>query len=234
MLSSMASAVVRRVPRVLVNPVFRRTAYLGSRNDYLRTLLLEQGLSKVLLPLNIEPHTTSMGTLLANLVVDRDTATIKCSLSLLQNARAPRSRFQHGREVDTQLKTHFPSNNPESVPPSLVEELTERRFPFPDRISELTQVLWRSFCLNDFLLLSVEVRFTPEGSMKFVRASATLDDSAVHRQPELFANSVQVTDEDEIEAEKSLLVYRKYVSHGAYLDILGISELLVCQLSFLN
>jgi hypothetical protein len=196
-----------------MNPVCRRTAYIGTRNDYLRTLLLEQGLSKFLSPLTLKPHTTSVDTILANLFIDRDTASIKCGLTLLKDAPEPRSRFKHKRPVDAQLKTHFPSNNPETVPPSLVNELTERGFPFPDRISELAQVLWRSFCRNDFLLLSVEVRFSPEGSMQFVRSSATLDDSAVHRQPELFANSVQVTDEDEIDAEKSLLVYRKYISH---------------------
>jgi hypothetical protein len=78
------------------------------------------------------------------------------------------------------------------------------------RVKAVADVLWKSFCVNDFLNLDVTGLLHPDGSWSFEQCQAVVDESAVHRQGELFKHVTRYEYPEEIEAEKSLLVYRRY------------------------
>jgi hypothetical protein len=196
------------------NYVFQRgAAFFGPDNDYLTKLLDKEGLSKFLKPTNqitdqVEPAgkqfapAATSRTLLAHFSIERNLICIRCALALTKSADYDPS--------PTVVELHLPSYDPTAKPPSITKELSNHEFPSPSRISELTQTLWRVFCQNDLLTLHVEAKLHPDGSMSFSRCSANVDESAVHRQAELFSHIKRDEHPDEIEAEKSLLVYRKY------------------------
>jgi hypothetical protein len=82
------------------------------------------------------------------------------------------------------------------------------------RVKAVADVLWKSFCVNDFLNLDVTGLLHPDGSWSFGQCEAVVDECAVHRQGELFKHVTRYEYPEEIEAEKSLLVYRRYhVAH---------------------
>ena len=74
----------------------------------------------------------------------------------------------------------------------------------------MSNTLWRAFCINDFLTLRVQATIHPDGSMSFPACDAKVDVSASHRQLNIFEHVTRTEHQDEIEAERSSLVYRRY------------------------
>jgi hypothetical protein len=205
-------APLHRMPRVST----RSIAYLGGESKFLPSLLMKEGLNSLLTPsANKETDETQSApeadsaatkpstdrTLLAHFSIDRNLVCIKCSLAIPKFAEFDRS---------IRLDLRFPSYDPTVAPSSIIQQLAEHQFPEPSRVSDLVHVMWRTFCSNDFLRLHVEAKIHTDGSMSFPRCSANVDESATHRQPEIFQNVTRREDPDEWEAEKSLLVYRMY------------------------
>lgn len=201
--------------RTTANPILRRPFNLGFRrriasladdNPFLPNLLAEDGLSKLLVPI-ADPSTA------ANLVdpvvqkvfvrfrIDRNEVCIKGAFNIKKSSE---SFDAH----QTRIEIKYPCYDPTVSPPSLPDLGS---VPYPERVQELANTLWRSFCVNDFLNLKVEGSLHPDGSMSFPKCSAHVDENAVHRQAEIFKHIERQEHADELEAEKSLLVYRKYL-----------------------
>lgn len=96
------------------------------------------------------------------------------------------------------------------------------------RVKAVADVLWKSFCVNDFLNLDVTGLLHPDGSWSFEQCEAVVDECAVHRQGELFKHVTRYEYPEEIEAEKSLLVYRRY--HNAHVWLLILEWIPLVQL----
>jgi hypothetical protein len=208
------AAAARMVPRVgrVGFPVFQRTiASLSEQNEFLPNLLAEEGFTKFLDPLdpsktsspdiNTNPEETVVKNMFIRFAIDRDDVCIKAHFSIKKTAEsfdAKQSRFS----------ITYPTYSPDKTPPSLpaIEGI-----PVRERVQEVANTMWRAFCLNDMLALKVDVAIHPDGSMSFPRCRALIDESAAHRQPEIFKHVSRTETGDEIEAEKSNLVYRKYV-----------------------
>jgi hypothetical protein len=213
-----AVSALHRVPQNPQNRIFRRNlAWLREDNEYLPNLLAEGGFVSFLDPLegktgSIEEvsteETTKGGPLGSNqylhlqFKIDRNAVCIDCSIALA----GTRDELTTGP-----LKFHaqYPAYTSDANPPD-IPKLVNPDSPKASRIKELADTMWRSFCVNDFLTLSVEATLHPDGSMSFPRCSAQVDESAVHRQADIFKHVARDEHADELEAEKSLLVYRRY------------------------
>lgn len=186
--------------------ISRSIASLADDNPFLPNLLAEDGLSKLLTP--IEGSTTPANSadpisrkVFAHFRIDRNEVCIKGAFNIKKSSESFDSN-------QSRFEITYPSYDPKVSPPSLPNL---GPIPYPERVQELANTLWRSFCVNDFLSLKVEGSIHPDGSMSFPKCSAQVDENAVHRQAEIFKHVARQEHADELEAEKSLLVYRKYL-----------------------
>ena len=211
-------SALRNIPRISHNCVFRRNlAFLSADNDYLPNLLAEDGLVKFLKPLEAAKDgsggvdndaatttETSRGNekFLVRFSIDRNEVCIKCHVSMLE-------KQAKNSENTIQWSSNYPSYDPNTLPPQIPASISSDSTKVA-RLKELADTLWRAFCINDFLTLQVEATLHPDGSMSFPKCSAQVDESAVHRQGNIFQHVTRQEHPDELEAEKSFLVYRKY------------------------
>lgn len=93
------------------------------------------------------------------------------------------------------------------------------------RIKEIGEAMWRAFCINDLLMFLVEGIVYEDGSMKFSKWKAIVDDSALYRQSRLFQHVIKTGHPDELEAEKSFLVYRKYLQKKTRVKVDFLTEI---------
>ena len=200
------------IPRTsrLGNPVLRRTLATLT-TDFLPNLLAEEGFTKFLEPLEngieITPVFTQYGTeetiiknLFVHFSIDRDNVCIKADFNI--------KKTQESFDKDQlRFSINYPSYSPDITPPSLPDV---PGIPAHERVQEVANTMWRVFCICDFLSLKIDAMIHPDGSMSFPRSRAIVDESAAHRQPEIFANVSRTESEDEVEAETSNLVYRRY------------------------
>ena len=202
-----AKSAARTVARASSRLNGRRClATLADDNPFLPNLLAEDGLSKLLTPVEGSSAAAAADTtnpvcqkVFARFTIDRNNVCIKGAFNIKKSAEsfdANQARFE----------VQYPAYDANVAPPSLPEL---EQVPYPERVQELANSLWRSFCVNDFLTLKVEGSIHPDGSMSFHKCSAEVDESAVHRQAEIFKHVARREHPDELEAEKSLLVYRK-------------------------
>ena len=211
-------STLRHIPCISHNRLFRRSlAFLSEENGYLPNLLAEDGLVKFLKPpeaakdgsgrMSNDAVTTTETNrrnekYLVRFSIDRNEACIKCHVSLLEKQAKKRKNT-------IQWSSNYPSYDPNvsapPIPASISSDSTKVA-----RLKELADTLWRAFCINDFLTLQVEATLHPDGSMSFPKCSAQLDESAVYRQENIFQHVIRQEHPDELEAEKSSLVYRRY------------------------
>jgi hypothetical protein len=176
----------------------RGIAWLTEYSEFLPKLLAQDGLSKF--TSQSGSSTASAPKLLASFAIDRNEVCIRGSYALFK----PNEKIKS----DSQLQVDYPPYTPSALTPTL--RLKEGSLiPSPLKIQELSEILWQSFCEHDFLTLKVEAFLNPDGTMSFGQCSATVDESAVHRQAEIFKHTTRKDHPDEVEAEKSLLVLRK-------------------------
>jgi hypothetical protein len=206
------ASLIRMVPRTSRpgNPVLRRTLATLT-TDFLPNILAEEGFTKFLEPLEdvneITPVFTKYGaeeTVIKNLFVhfsiDRDNVCIRADFNI--------KKTQESFDKDQiRFSINYPSYSPDITPPSLPGI---QGIPVPERVQEVANTMWRVFCICDFLSLKIEAMVHPDGSMSFPESKAIVDESAAHRQPEIFANVSRTESDDEVEAERSNLVYRRY------------------------
>lgn len=189
-------------------PLLRRgVAWLAADNEYLPNLLAADGYAKFLDPVQgiVKEETADEknSTLFIDFSIDRNAVCIKGNYKILNDA----DKVNAAKPIE--FNVEYPPYDPEISPPAL-PRLTNDQVPFPSRIQELADTTWRSFCSNDFLSLQVDATLRPDGSMSFARCTAQVDESAVHRQAETFKHVERTENGEEVEAEKSLLVFRKY------------------------
>ena len=206
--------------------MFRRNiAHLGDQNAYLPNLLAEAGLKKFLEPhASLKMDTDTDRTLLTRFRIDRNEIAIRCQLAM--------PTLEEITEIDMSPMIKYellcPEYEPTATLPSVGSDLEHRGFPDPDLILDLIGTLWRVFCERDFLSLNVETTIHPDGSMSFPRTFGSVDESAAYRQQELFQHVKREEHPEELEAERSLLVYRRYIFPGlADSGLKGISAQLV-------
>jgi len=213
-----AVLALRCIPRVSHIRDFRRNlAFLSAENDYLRNLLVEDGLLKFLQPLketakvenSAQSHNdnTSDEHFLLRFTIDRNEICIKCHID---NNPGDKSGKEFG------WSSNYPPYSENILPPAIPASVLDS--PNTARLKELADILWRAFCINDFLTLDVEAILHPDGSMSFPKCSAQVDESAVHRQGDIFEHVIRTEHPDELEAEKSSLVYRRFVTSVLYLS----------------
>lgn len=200
--------------RMIARPILRPSSYVGFRrriasladdNPFLPNLLAEDGLSKLLIPIADASAATNSPNpvsqkVFASFRIDRNEVSIKGAFNIKKSSES----FDANQ---TRFEINYPFYDPTVSPPTLPNL---GPVPYPERVQELANTLWRSFCVNDFLSLKVEGSLHPDGSMSFPKCSAQVDENAVHRQAEIFKHVARQEHADELEAEKSLLVYRKY------------------------
>jgi hypothetical protein len=216
--SARTVSALRHLPCISHNRLFlRNIAFLSEENGYLPNLLAEDGLIKFLKPpraakdgygrMSNDAITTTETNrrnekYLVRFSIDRNEACIKCYISVLEKqAKKRKNRIQ--------WSSNYPSYDPNVSPPPIQASISSESTKVV-RLKELADTLWRAFCINDFLTLQVEATLHPDGSMSFSKCSAQLDESAVYRQGNIFQHVVRQEHPDELEAEKSLLVYRRY------------------------
>jgi len=231
--SARAGVIFRHTPSRFGNAIPQRgLAWLTADNEFLPKLLAKDGLlkyakvAKGLKPEEVKAIDTSPATenveenvestykvetkksddgnqyLLFKFTVDRNNAVIKSTVSV----------FETPTEQQDDLKNTFiiyPPYSPDAQPPSLHEPIFSD--PRKDkRVAEVAHNLWRSFCTNDFLFLTVAATMHADESVSIRWCTAQVDESAVLRQSELFKHVHRTELPDELQAEKSLLVYRKF------------------------
>lgn len=209
---------LRHLPCISHNRLFRRNlAFLSDENGYLPNLLAEDGLIKFLKPpraakdgygrTSKDAVTTTETNrhnekYLVRFSIDRNEACIKCHVSVLEKqAKKRKNRIQ--------WSSNYPSYDPNVSAPPIQASISFDSTKVA-RLKELADTLWRAFCINDFLTLQLEATLHPDVSMSFYKCSAELDESAVYRQGNIFQHVVRQEHPDELEAEKSSLVYRRY------------------------
>jgi hypothetical protein len=205
-------SALRMIPRTSRpgNPVLRRTLATLTTQEFLPNLLAEEGFTRFLEPLEdgiTRPITqdrtedTVIKNMFVHFTIDRDNVCIKADFNI--------KKTQESFDKDQlRFSINYPSYSPDITPPSL-PDIPE--IPAHERVQEVANTMWRVFCICDLLSLKIDAMIHPDGSMSFPRSRAIVDESAAHRQPEIFANVSRTESEDEIEAEKSNLVYRRYL-----------------------
>jgi hypothetical protein len=144
-------------------------------------------------------------------MIDRDNVCIRCVLRLGNNEEDLISAAK--------INITYPGYS-ENVTPPKIPALLESGSPKTERARQFMNSMWRTFCINDLLNLHVKAALDSSGKLEVLGCDAVVDECAVHRQPEIFQH-VQRNDLPlEIEAEKHLLVYRKYTAPVNQLTVL--------------
>jgi hypothetical protein len=207
---------------------FRRTITVFRKNDqFLYDLLVRDGFHKFLpqdkvipsseteavpqqepksAPRPYEAETASTAILYITLSVDRNEACVKGKYKFSTLPREWNAGY-------TRFEITYPTYTSSAVAP-LPPDLPGAEY--PERLHELLETTWRIFCQKDFLGLHLAVWCHSDGSMSFGHCAATLDENARHRQQEMFARATRTDSPDEIEAETSSLVLRRYVLSDVY------------------
>jgi hypothetical protein len=177
---------------------------LSKDNPYLTQLLANDGLTQFLSPPRNAPcHPSfSKGDTLYNFSFSincRD-ATPHCQISI----RTPTASPTTTTSFEPLFSANYPPYSPDTPAPTA--HWPESADP---RAKEIADALWKSFCKNDFLSLDVRGTAHSDASWSFEPYKATVDESAVHRQQELFEHVTRYDHPEEIEAEKHFLVYRR-------------------------
>jgi len=187
--------------RVLPRDVERRFSMLSKDNPYLPQLLASNGLDQFLVPTPI-PHSNPAKQdthYLFNFSIDHREAIPVCRLRM-KKVRSKTNK-KYFKTVDLY---RYPSYTPTSQPPRKKKCGRQHR-----HVKDVADTLWKAFCVNDFLELKVEGLLHPDGSWSFEGCEAIIDESALYRQEELFKHVTRYEYPEEIEAEESLLVYRR-------------------------
>ena len=190
----------RLVPRrVIPRETQRRVSVLSKDNPYLPQLLASNGLHQFLSPTPVpHPNPAKQDThYLFSLSVDRHEAVPECRLRI--RTASPKANKNYFKTV---FLDRYPLYRPASHPPR------KKWRPQHQHVKDVADVLWKAFCVNDFLELKVKGLLHPDGSWSFERCQAIVDESARHKQDELVKHVTRYEYPEEIEAEKSLLGYR--------------------------
>jgi hypothetical protein len=220
--TSTTISVVRKFARVSNCRNFRRSlAFLSSENDFLPNLLAEDGLVRFLKPpsgslrgvtvvedLSTEKDETHVNEhFIVKFSIDCNEASIKCHVSTARKSK------QDANGVGWSI--NYPPYSPNTTAPAIRESVLNTS-PKVRRVKELADTMWRSFCIHDFLSLQVKATLHPDGSMSFPECCAQVDESAAYRQGNIFEHVTRPEHPDELEAEKNLLVYHKYIISVIY------------------
>ena len=187
--------------RVLPRGIQRRFSVLSKDNPYLPRLLASNGLDQFLSPTPIpHPNPAKQDThYIFDFSIDRREATPVCRLGIkMVRSKPNKKHFQ------TVFSYRYPAYTPTTRPPREKERCGQHR-----HVKDVADILWKAFCVNDFLELKVEGLLHPDGSWSFEGCEAVVDENARYRQEELFKHATRYQYPEEIEAEKSLLVYRR-------------------------
>ena len=185
-------AAIRPIAR-LPAPSRRPFSVLLKDNPYLPQLLASNGLSQFSDP----PDTAHP---------DSSALDAKYTFSFAIDRQAVQPSCQITVETQSEL-VHLPVFH---YPPFYPSAKATQISTIDPRVKAVADVLWKSFCVNDFLNLDVTGLLHCDGSWSFEQCEAVVDESAGHRQGELFKHVTRYEYPEEIEAEKSLLVYRRY------------------------
>ena len=228
-----AGSLLKHVPSVHGSFILgRQLAWLTADNEFLPNLLVKDGLlkytkgdkglkphkaaaigsaplsenveEKVQLIEEVETGKSRDGShyLLFNFTVDRNNALIKSTILVSETVGGERPE-------PMKYTTTYPPYSSETSSPSLKEPV----FSDPrkqQRLKDVANNLWRSFCTNDFIFLTLAATMHADETVSIRWCTAQVDESAVHRQPEIFKHVQRTELPDELEAENSLLVYRKF------------------------
>lgn len=204
-------------PRVLR----RKLSFLSEKSEYLLKLLNDNGFRNLQAPLQglseginesgtMEPGSgvpsilrQNRQVLEADWMIDRSNARINCSLKL-----GNKSADLEDISI-VSIDASYPGYSDKATPPE-IPALLETNSPKAERIRQFMNSMWRTFCVNDLLKLNVIATMEASGKLEVSGCDAVVDECAVHRQPEVFKHIVRNDLPVEIEAEKHLLVYRKY------------------------
>ena len=214
-------SLLRNFPCITQYHISRRyLAWLTENSEYLASLLAKSGLRKFSTPLEgfskVEPLEDSCKNdlqsssihggrnyIYARFTIDSNEPCIKGSISLSKehNKSHPIVKFEAQYPPYDSNKSAPVLSNLDMLDPAKTI-----------RVKELAQIMWRTFCMNGFLFLNIEGTMYENGSIEFSRCSAQVDESAIDRQTEIFQHVSRTKHPDELQAEKSLLVYRRYSS----------------------
>ena len=213
--------------------IYRRDlSFLNKGNKYLVKLLDDSGISDLKTPLKgllnprdelipVEPGRNSTviffgseQVLEADWMIDYKNVCISCSLKLANTADGLEK--MDPIVIDVQYPEYSDNVDPPKIP-----ALVESNSPRMERVTQFLNAMWRTFCVNDLLKLNVKASMDSRGKIEVTECDAIVDECAVQRQPEIFQHVARNDVPEEIEAEKSLLVYRKSLANFIQLMILG-------------
>jgi hypothetical protein len=100
----------------------------------------------------------------------------------------------------SEVTVDYPPYNEDATLPELPANFKQ--------LNDMAKTAWKEFCKNDFLELTIDAELLSDG-LSLKKCSAQVDESAVHRQSEIFKHVVRTEHGVEVEAEKSLLVFRE-------------------------
>jgi len=198
----------------------RNIAYFKNNDPYLANLLTEGGLYKFLTPNPPQsPDSTSTSP------PPTTTDSPPPSLPYSQPKSLPKNNFEIQFRIDRNKALIQSFLLLDSLPPIWTPyppympyvsplPLNPRNFingwkGKEGRILEVMNSIWSIFCINDFVELNVKGIWHDDGSMSFPECRGEIDESAIFRQPKNAPHIVRSEQPDELEAEKSFLVYRK-------------------------
>lgn len=203
--------------------VYRRhLSFLSEKSEYLLKLLNDNGFRNLQGPLQglsetiNESGTVELGSgvpsilrqnrqvLEADWMIDRSNACIRCSLKLSNKSDNLKDALV------VRIGISYPEYGDKVTPPE-IPALLETDSPKAERIRQFMNSMWRTFCVNDLLKLNVTASIDVSGKLEVSGCDAVVDECAIHRQSEVFKHVVRNDLPVEIEAEKHLLVYRKYL-----------------------
>ena len=144
-------------------------------------------------------------------MIDRSNVCILCSLKL--------GNKEEDLNSAAKINITYPGYS-ENVTPPEIPALLESGSPKAERVRQFMNTIWRTFCTNDLLNLHVKAAMDSRGKLEVSACDAVVDECAVHRQPEIFQHVERNDFPVEIEAEKHLLVYRKYPAPIIQLTVL--------------
>jgi hypothetical protein len=207
------------------NVLRRGLAFLEPNNEFLKLILAQDGFLDFFQPpgtklkedikrrskgiirvsdiATSDPHLFRMRYFTIRFSIDRNEICIKCDISMADSNQklASDALTFHGKYPPFKDKIKAPG-----IAEFTIEEGSDRA-----RIKDFADVMWMSFCKRDFLTFTVEGVLYPTGSISFSQPSAQVDESAAHRQTAIFEKVTRNESSDELEAEKSFLVYRRFV-----------------------
>ena len=208
----------------------RNLSFLPEKSEYLRKLLDDGGFRNLKCALNGLPEggakdagvgkpgkdlpsilQQNQQILEADWMIDRSNAHISCTLKLSNKSDNPESAHL------VTIEAAYPEYGPKASPP-IIPALVDTHTPKAERIRQFMNSMWRTFCVNDLLKLNVKATMDSSGKLQVSECDAIVDECAIHRQPEVFKHVVRNDLPVEIEAEKHLLVYRKYLPSSHPID----------------